>query len=81
MALYEFRFNHKGSDGLKARGIVEAKSIADLFWTIDRFGDPFNATYRKKENIALCVWEGRIENHSDDAYELAKWKTFKRSYL
>lgn len=81
MALYEFRFNTKGSDGLKARGIAEAKSLEELFWVIDRFGDPNQATYRKRENIALCYWEGHIENHSDDAYDLAKWKTFNRSYL
>ena len=81
MALYEFRFNHKGSDGLKARGLVEAKNLEELFWVIDRFGDPYNSTYRKRENIALCYWEGRIENQSDDAYGLAKWKTFKRNFI
>lgn len=80
MALYEFRFNHKGSDGLKARGLVEAKNLEELFWVIDRFGDPYNSNYRKRENIALCYWEGRIENQSDDAYDLAKWKTFKRNF-
>lgn len=81
MALYEFRFNTKGSDGLKARGIAEAKSLEELFWVIDRFGDPNQVTYRKRENIALCYWEGHLENYSDDACDLAKWKTFKRSYL
>jgi hypothetical protein len=76
MALYEFRFTAKDSNGRKARGLVEAKSIRELFWAIDRFGDPYQATYRKRSNIALCYWDGRIENQSDDVYDLAKWKTF-----
>ena len=80
MALYEFRFSAKGSNGLKARGLAEAKSISELFWIIDRFGNPYEATYRKRSNLALCYWEGHIENYSDDAHDLAKWKTFTGSY-
>jgi hypothetical protein len=83
MALYEFRMDAKGKDGLKARGLIQAANVQDLFWLIDRFGNPYQSHYRKRTDLCVCLWEGNREDYSDDATNLPKWKTFnnKRDYI
>ena len=75
--IYEFRFDLKGNDGKKARGVCEAKNLKELFWQIDRVGNPFGATFRKRTGLCVCLWENDIENHSDDAGRVLKWDRFK----
>lgn len=78
--IYEFRFSGKGSDGRKARGVCEAKTTSELFWMIDRVGDPYDATYRVRRGFCVCLWEGQIEREfSNDNGQNSKWQKFKHN--
>jgi hypothetical protein len=75
--IYEFRFTLKGVNGRKARGVCEAKNLKELFWAIDRVADPYEATFRKRKGLCVCLWENDIENYSDDIGNVLKWDKFK----
>ena len=46
MKVYEYKFNLKGSNGLKARGVCVANSLTDLYWHLDNVADPYSALFR-----------------------------------
>lgn len=71
--LYEFRFDIKGSDGKKCRGFVVASDMEDLFWQIDKFADPYSADIRLRDGLSIALWEGRVEDESDDKTSKSKW--------
>lgn len=78
--LYEFRFDKKGSDGRKCRGFIEATDMEDLFWRLDRFSDPYSADIRLREGICLAMWEGSVEDESDDIGKKNDWFKLTEEY-
>lgn len=59
------------------RGVVTANTVSDLFWTIDEFGDPFSALFKRIPYFAMeFTVEPCIEDLDPTAEEDDSWNSY-----
>ena len=63
MKAYYFRFLNEDNTPTGHMGMAVAETMADLFLTIDQFGDPYSTEIRVAKEGAMCV---RITDNEDE---------------
>lgn len=71
MATYAFRWKDDNGNVTYA-GVAVAKSLCDLFWTVDEFGDPYSAEYCRLPiagAICFAVSKEQCDEYDNEWYQ------------
>jgi hypothetical protein len=89
-----FRFMTSDGDSSGWVGLAVAKNTIELFWVIDRFGDPHGCEIMPIENAGMCVhrveedfeecddvdFTGQPDPYENEGWQKPKWPPLEDVY-